>query len=69
MEELTNRMKRLELEDRIIILLNHLWDAICPWSSARHTVVVSWEQNSMEVTVAELRVSNFYFMNRKENFG
>ena len=56
-------MKRLELEDRIIILLNQVWDAICPKSSARHTVEVSWEPNGMEATVGELRVPTFYFMN------
>ena len=66
MEALTTRMKRLELEDRIIILLNQLWDAICLKSSARHTVEVSWEPNGMEATVGELRVPTFYFLNERK---
>ena len=66
MEALTNSMKRLKLEDRIIIQLNELWDTICPKSSARHTVEVTWEENGMEVTVGELRVPAFYFMNERK---
>ena len=29
MEALTNRMKRLELEGKVITLLNQLWDGNC----------------------------------------
>ena len=65
-EALTNRMKRLKLEDRIIIQLNQLWDTICLKSSARHTVEVTWVQNGMEVTVGELRVPAFYFMDERK---
>ena len=35
MEALTHRMKRLELEDQVITLLNHLWDENCLKSSPR----------------------------------
>ena len=63
MEALTNRMRRLELEGKVITLLNQLWDKICLKSSARRTVEVNWEENGMEVTVGELRSPNFYFMN------
>ena len=63
MEALTNRMKRLELEDKVITLLNQLWDENCLKSSPRRTVEVNWEENGMEVTVGELRVPTFYFMN------
>ena len=66
MEALTNRMKHLQLEYRIIIQLNQLWDTICPKSSARHTVEVTCEQNGMEVTVGELRVPALYFMNERK---
>ena len=38
MEALTNRMRRLELEDKVITLLNQLWDENCLKSSPRRTV-------------------------------
>lgn len=63
MEALTNRMKRLELEDKVITLLNQLWDENCLKSSRRRTVKVNWEENGMEVTSCELRAPTFYFMN------
>ena len=63
MEALTNRVKRLELEDKVTTLLNQLWDENCLKSSPRRTVKVNWEKNVMEVTVAELRAPMFYFMN------
>lgn len=66
MEALTTRMKRLELEGRIVILQNQLWDAICSKSSTRHTVEVSWKPNGTEATVGELRVPTFYFMNERK---
>ena len=50
MEALTNRMKCLELEDKVIILLNQLWDENCLKSSPRRTVEVNWEDNGMEVS-------------------
>ena len=63
MEALTNRMKRLELEDKVITLLNQLWDDSCLKSSPRRTVEVNWEDNGMEVTAGELRAPTFDFMN------
>ena len=63
MEALTNRMKRLELEDKVITLLNQLWDDNCLKSSPRRTVEVNWEENGMEVTAGELRALTFDFMN------
>ena len=56
-------MRRLELEGKVIILLNQLWDGICLKSSARRTVEVNWEQNGMEVIVGVLRAPTFYFIN------
>ena len=63
MEALTNRMKRLELEDKVITLLNQLWDDNYLKSSTRRTVKVNWEDDCMEVFAGELRASTFYFMN------
>ena len=63
MEALTNRMKLLELEDKVITLLNQLWDDNCLKSSPRRTVEVNWEDNGMEVTAGELRAPTFDFMN------
>ena len=40
MEALTNRMRRLELEDKVIALLNQLWDENGLKSSPRRTVKV-----------------------------
>ena len=41
MEALTNRTKRLELEDKVITLLNRLWDDNCMKPSPRRTVEVN----------------------------
>ena len=63
MEASTNRMKRLELEDKVITLLKQLWDENCLKSSPRRTVEVNLEDNGMELTAGELRAPTFYFMN------
>ena len=63
MEALTNRMKRLELEGKVMTLLNQLWDGNCLKPSPWRTVEVNWEDDGMEVTAAELRAPTFYFMN------
>ena len=63
MEALTNRMKRLELEDKVITLLNQQWDENCLKSSPRRTVEENWEDDGMEVTAGELRAPTFYFTN------
>ena len=60
---LTNRMKRLELQGKVITLLNQLWGENCLKSSPRRTVEVNWEDNGMEVTAGELRAPTFDFMN------
>ena len=62
MEALTNRMKRLQLEDKVITLVNQLWGENCRKSSPRRTAEVNWEENDMEVTAGELRAPTFYFM-------
>ena len=68
MEALTNRMKLLELEDKVITLLNQLWDENCLKSSPRRTGEVNCEDNGMEVTAVELRAPTFYFMNETKLF-
>jgi len=44
MEALTSRMIRLELQDKVITLLNQQWDKFCLKSSARRTVEVNCEK-------------------------
>ena len=63
MEAFTNRMRRFELEEKVITLLNQLWDENCLKSSPRRTVQVNWEENGIEVTASDLRAPTFYFMN------
>ena len=62
-EALTNRMRRLELQGKVITLLNQQFDKFCLKSSARRTVEVNCEENCMEMTVGELRAPTFYFIN------
>ena len=66
MDVLTNNMRRLQLEDKEIILLHHLWDEICVKYSSPFTVEVNYEEDSMEVTIGELRVPAIYFRNEKK---
>ena len=38
MEALTSQMRRLQLQDRVVTLLNELWDNVChesmPWENS-----------------------------------
>ena len=59
METLTSQMKRLQLQDRVVTLLNELWDNVCHESIPRKTVESTWDENGMEFTVGELKVPTF----------
>ena len=66
MDVLTNRMQCLQIEDKVITLLNELWDQMCINTTARCTVEIACEEDGMEFTVGELMVPIFYFMNEKK---
>ena len=46
MEALMHRMKKLELTDRVITLLNQMWDEVCRSSTGRRIVEVNMEESS-----------------------
>ena len=66
MDALTYRMQHLQLQDKLITLLNQMLDKVCYSSTVRRIVEVNLEQDGMEVTVGELRVPTFYFYNEKK---
>ena len=41
MEVLTNRMARLQLEDKVVTFLNKLWDYMCLETTQRRTVEIN----------------------------
>ena len=63
---LTNRMQCLQIEDKVITLLNELWDQMCINTTTRCTVEIICEEDGMEFIVGELMVLIFYFMNEKK---
>ena len=65
MEALTSRMRRLRLQDRVVTLLNELWN-VCLESIPRKTVKSTWEENGMKFTIGELKVPSFYFLDEKK---
>ena len=66
MEALTNRLKRLEIQDKVVTLLNDLWDQICITTKERRTIEITSDENGMEITLGELMVPMFYFKNEKK---
>ena len=66
MEALTNRLKRLEIQEKVVTLLNDLWDQICITTTERRTIEITSEENRMEITLGELMVPTFYFNNEKK---
>ena len=66
MDVLTNRMQCLQIEDKVITLLNELWDQMCIDTTARRTVEIACKEDGMEFAVGELMVPIFYFMNEKK---
>ena len=66
MEALMSRFQRLQIEDKVVTLLNALWDELCIHTTERRKVEISNDQNGMEVVIGELLVPTFYFMNKKK---
>ena len=66
MEALTSQMRRLQLQDRVVTILNELWDNVCHESIHRKTVESTREENGMEFTIGELKVPTFYFLDKKK---
>ena len=65
MEALTNHLKRLEIQDKVVTLLNDPWDQICITTTEHRTIEITSEENGMEITLGELMVPMFYFNKKK----
>ena len=59
-------MRRLQLQDRVVTLLNELRDNVCHKSYSRKTVESTRDKNGMEFTVGKLKVPTFYFPKEKK---
>ena len=66
MEALTFRFQHLQMEDKVVTLLNELWDELCINTTERRKVEITNDENRMEIMVGELLVPTFYFMNEKK---
>ena len=66
MDALTNCMQCLQIEGKVITLLNEVWDQMCINTTACCTVEISSEGDGMEFTVGELMVPMFYFVKEKK---
>ena len=64
MDALTSRLQRLQLDNKIVILLHELWDKMK--IGARCKVEVTTNEDGMEVIIGELMVPSFYFANEKK---
>ena len=63
MDALTNRFQRLHLDNKIVTLLNELWEKM---NKGRcHKVEITSDEDGMEVTIGELMVPTFYFKTRR----
>ena len=60
MEALSSQMKGLQLQDRVVTLLNELRDKVCHKSYSRKTVESTQDENGMRFTVGELRGTTYY---------
>ena len=66
MEALFLQMKCLQLEDKVVTLLNQLWDSVCTADIIRRGVEFISEFDGMEFTVGELKVPALYFLQREK---
>ena len=64
MDALANRLQRLQLDNKIVTLLNELWDKMNKGGSRK--VEITSDEDGMEVTIGELMVPTFYFTNEKK---
>ena len=54
---------RLHLEDRVIVVVNELWDTACTKLPPR-LVGISWGKDGMKVVLDEIMVPIFCFANK-----
>lgn len=66
MEALTSRFQRLHIEDKVVTLVNELWDEMCINTTERRKVEIPNDENGMETMVGKLLVPTFYFMSEKK---
>ena len=59
MEALSKRMQCLNIEDKVVTLLNELWDKMCVNTTARRPVEITCEDHGMEFSVGELMVPSY----------
>ena len=64
MDALTNRLQRLQLDNKIVTLLHELWDKMK--IGGRRKVEVTTNEDWMEVIIGELMVPTFYFTKEKK---
>ena len=64
MDALTNHFQRLHLNNKIVTLLNELWEKMNKGQCRK--VEITSDEDGMEVTIGELMVPKFYFMNKKK---
>ena len=64
MDVLTNRLQRLQLDNKIVTLLHELWDKMK--IGGRRKVEVTTNEDGMEVIIGELMVPTFHFTNEKK---
>ena len=64
MDALTNRLQRLQLENKIVTLLHELWDKMN--KGGRRKVEITNDEDGIKVIIGELMVPIFYFTNEKK---
>ena len=64
MDTLTNRLQRLQLDNKIVTLLNELWDKMNKGGCRK--VEITSDEDGMEVIIGELMVPTIYFTNEKK---
>ena len=58
MDALTNRLQRLQLDNKIVTLLNELWDKVNKGGFRK--VEITSDEDGMEVIIGELMVPTFF---------
>ena len=66
MESLTSQMKRLQIEERVVTLLNDFWDQVCGKTVPRGRIEFTCEHDGMEFSSWRIESAAFLFPRRKE---
>ena len=64
MESLMSQMKHF-LQERLVTILSALWYQVCHETIYRKTIEFTFHHGGMEFTIAELRVSFYFFKDKK----